>query len=421
MIKGHDIVCLSFGTWDDDWGTPQQLMSRLAKHNRVFFVDQPISLLSFFMGVRTKDEVWRDLKRWRRGYREVAKNVYAGSPPPNLPSRSNKIVNVISGFILRRWLARQVRQIGFKDPIYWNFQPWFPNLGRAMQPALSVYHCVDDWASVPHWWISASSVRARDAECCREADVVICTGRNLAQSRRHLNPNVHFLPNGASVELFASATLPETRVPDDIARLPGKIIGFVGVMDFRMDFGLVAYMAKRQPDWSFALVGPVKSDAEGIAQLSELPNVHLLGNRTITRLPAYIKAMDVCLIPYVISEHTHHLFPLKLFEYMAAGKPIVATDMAEMRPYAGNEMTLARSKEEFHEAVVQAIANDSPERVAARLRIAGENSWDHRVQQVTEILDPLLRERGWKAQGARVKSLATAPESRGAGVVRERP
>jgi glycosyltransferase involved in cell wall biosynthesis len=103
--------------------------------------------------------------------------------------------------------------------------------------------------------------------------------------------------------------------------------------------------------------------------------------------------MDVCLIPYVLNDYTHHIFPLKLYEYMAAGKPIVATDMDEMRPYAGEEMAIARTPDAFLEAVTDAIASDTPARAAARRAAAGHHSWDDRVEEVSEILAPLLERR----------------------------
>lgn len=393
MIEGHDIVCASFGLWDDSMETPQQLMTRLSARNRIFFVNQPVSPVSFASGMMTKGAVLSRLGEWRRGTREVAPNIWVGSPPPILPKRSNRVMNVMNGALLRRWLKRETQRLGFESPIYWNFQPWLPNLSRALTPSLAIYYCVDDFASAPYWWNTDGAVRAREAECCREATMVICTGRQLVESRRFLNPNVHFMPEGADVEAFTAAASSGAPPADDIAQLPGKIVGYAGAINWRIDSELILHMAERQPDWSFALVGPVRPDLAEAERLQSMPNVHFLGNKPVDALPAYCQAMDVCLIPYVLTEYTHHIFPLKLYEYMAAGKPIVSTDMAEMRAYEGDEMAIGRTNEEFHQAVARAMNDDTPERVAARQRSAQNESWDHRVEQISELIEPVLQAR----------------------------
>jgi glycosyltransferase involved in cell wall biosynthesis len=398
MITGHDIVCASFGSWDDAMETPQQLMMRLAAHNRVFFMNQPVSPVTFTSGMMTRGAVASRLRAWRQGTRQVAPNIWVGQPPPILPKRSNKLMNVLNGVLLRRWLARETTALGFESPIYWNFQPWLPNLGRALKPSLSLYYCVDDFASAPYWWNAGGAVRAREDECCREADVVICTGRQLVDRRRPVNENVHFMAEGADVEAFTAEALSDAPPPDDIAKLPGRVVGYAGAINWRIDSELILYMAERQPDWSFALVGPVRPDLPQAERLQAVPNVHFLGNKPPAELPAYCKAMDVCLIPYVLNEYTHHIFPLKLYEYLAAGKPIVSTDMAEMRAYEGDEMAIGRSNEEFHRKVAAAMAEDTPVRAAARRQSARNESWDQRVEQISSLIAPIIRP--WPGRGA---------------------
>jgi glycosyltransferase involved in cell wall biosynthesis len=397
VIEGQDIVCVSFVTWDDHWGTSQQQMSRLAAKNRVFFVDQPISPLSFVTGVRTRSAVWRQFKRWLQGPRRVQDNVWAGSPPPILPFRTNRAINRINATILRRWLRQCVKSLGMSDVIYWNFEPGLPGLGSAVSPSLSVFHCVDDFSAIPYWWHSGGNQKDLEALCCRESDVVICTGNKLVESRKQFNSNIHFVPEGADVDAFLAAASGDTSVPEAIALLPGPVVGYVGVIDFRLDTRLVAHLATARPAWSFALVGPIKGDTEDLSTLQALPNVHFLGRQPLEAVPGFVKGMDACLIPYVLNDYTHHIFPLKLYEYMAAGKPIVATAMEEMLPYEGAEMAIGRSFEDFLAKVDEALAGDSHERARDRMAAAREHSWDHRVEAVSEILGPMLRDRARSA------------------------
>jgi glycosyltransferase involved in cell wall biosynthesis len=384
MIKGRDIVCMSFQAWDSHWATPQQLMSRLAKHNRVLFVEQPITPLSPFTG--RHPGVWKQVRRWWSGPRREG-DLTAAAPPPILPFRSSRIVNRINAWIIGRWLARQVKRLGFHDPIFWNLQPAMPGVGAAVKPSLLLYHCVDDFAGAPFWWNQEKPMRAREAESCREADLIICTGRKLVEERRHYTSQIHFVGEGADVPLFARAGDPATVIPDDIAKLPGKIVGYIGVIDFRLDADLLKYLTEREPGWSIAIIGPVHGDARDVDELKALPNVHFFGNRQIEDLPRYLKAFDVCMIPYILNDFTHHIFPLKLYEYMASGRPIVATAMEEMALMAGPELTIGYSKESFHAAVRDAIASDTPEKRTARRTASEQHSWDHRVEEISELIE----------------------------------
>lgn len=379
-LTNRDIVCLSFVAWDDVWGTPQQVMSRLAPDNRVLFIEPPVSPLSLVTGVRDRGYVLQRVERWRAGVRQVAPNVWAAAPPPLLPLRYHPLVSRLNANALRGWLRHTCERLGMYQPLVWNFQPAFAGVGSAVNPALSIYHCVDDFSAVPHWWNPAHQVQAADAACSREADLVVCTGRRLAEERAAVNPNSHFVPNGADTALFGGALQPGA-APAELATLPHPIIGFGGVIDFRFDAALVRQMAARRPEWSFVLVGPVKGGVD-LAPLQALPNVHLTGPQPMAAMPAYLRAMDVCTIPYVTNEFNRHAFPLKLFEYLAAGKPVVATPLAELQPYAGDLLTLAPDAAAFEQAVAAALAEDTPARADRRVRLAADNSWERRVDDL---------------------------------------
>ena len=177
--------------------------------------------------------------------------------------------------------------------------------------------------------------------------------------------------------------------PAEVASLPGKIIGYTGLINWRIDVPLMMHLAQSHPEWSLALVGPVK-DEEYLFPLLALPNVHSFGRKTIEQLPAYLKAMDVCILPYVLNEYTHNVFPLKLFEYAAAGKAIISTDMYEMRAYDGRELAIGHTPDEFERRILEALADDSPERRQARSAAARDNTWEHRLEEAARVLTPHL-------------------------------
>ncbi|HWO93360.1 MAG TPA: oligosaccharide flippase family protein [Dehalococcoidia bacterium] len=390
-LEGRDIVCLSFSAWDDHWGTPQQLISRLGKRNRILYVEPPVSPMSFFTGLRRKSFVWQRLRYSRVGPRHVDAGIWVAAPPMALPLRYTRPVSRANALIMRRWLAKQVEELGLRDVILWNFQPLMAGVAGAVNPALTIYHCVDDFTSVPKWWNRARDVQAREMECCLEADLVVCTGRELTNSRRVWNPRTHFVPNGADVELFAKASSPEIPVDPALSGIPGKVLLFLGVMDFRLDVDLLEYVARRAPHWSLVMVGLVKGDVD-LSRLTSLPNVHLVDWQPPERLPGFLKSSDVCLIPYVTSQHTNHVFPLKLFEYLAAGKPVVATALKELAFFEGDLVRLADSPEAFFEAIEIALEADSPQLADCRRLVARHNSWEHRIQALSELIPAASRQ-----------------------------
>jgi glycosyltransferase involved in cell wall biosynthesis len=265
---------------------------------------------------------------------------------------------------------------------------------------------VDDFAAAPYDWNNEAEVRVLEEVACRESDVVICTGRKLVENRARFNPRTHFIPEGADTALFAEAVRPETAAAPEVAALPGKVIGYTGLINWRIDLQLMTYLATRHPEWSFALVGPLKEDGD-MSSFTSLPNVHLFGRKTVPELPAYLKPMDVCLLPYVLNEYTHNVFPLKLYEYLAAGKPIVSTDMFEMRAYVGEDLAIGRTHEEFERAIIEALASETPERAAARSERARHNTWDDRLEEISALLAPVLDRSAVGATARDPESVAT--------------
>jgi len=258
-------------------------------------------------------------------------------------------------------------------------------LGK-MDAKQTVYHVVDEYSGYGHpSKTEQQRPDPKEIKMLGAADTVVVVTPTLFATKSPHNTNTHILPNAVDFDAYANSDLP---IPDDIADLDGPIVGYSGLVAARLDLGLLTHAAKVKPDWNFVFVGAVNSNhcETELQALVELPNVHLLGNKDVDEVPAYVARFDVCIIPYVVNLRAQHASPLKLYEYAAASKPIVATDFAAAKAFEGH-VQITGGPEAFVTACEQALLFDSsaPEIVENR-RIASENTWMHRVHQISEIL-----------------------------------
>jgi len=218
----------------------------------------------------------------------------------------------------------------------------------------------------------------RERKLLAEADVVFTGGRKLWESKKLLNDNCYFYGCGVDVAHFGQARDPQTKIPDDIASLRKPVLGYFGVVDERMDYDLIVKLSEANPDWSIAMVGPqIKVD-----KVPQHPNLHWLGQKNYADLPAYCKAFDVCLIPFALNEATEYINPTKALEYMATGKPIVSSAVADVVTNFGSVVKIARSHGEFVSLCQQAIQTPDALATEAGLKQAAENSWDSIVTRL---------------------------------------
>ncbi len=207
-------------------------------------------------------------------------------------------------------------------------------------PKLVIYHVVDEYSAYPTLTAEqAAQQKQLDHALTARADLVFCTARSLVEARRPINPNTHYMPNAVDYRAFQQMLAdPSLQPPAGMTDLPRPILGVIGGINAKLDLTLLAELAERRPDWSLALVGPLSyglDDGE-LTRLRALRNVHFLGPVPPERVPATIAACDVCLIPYRLNEQTRHVNPLKVYEYLAAGKPVVGTALPELGQFGGS-------------------------------------------------------------------------------------
>jgi glycosyltransferase involved in cell wall biosynthesis len=258
-----------------------------------------------------------------------------------------------------------------------------------LQPSTIVYHCVDDIAAQKG--VAAAAFREAEAHFAARADLVLASAPALAERMRTLNERVFYAPNVADTEHFAAA-LEVGRVDPAMAALPGPRLVFTGaVVATKLDLELIEIVARARPDWAIALVGPVGAGdpRTDISALESLPNVHLLGARPYAALPEVLRRADVALVPYAINDLTRSVFPMKVYEYLAAGLPVVTTPLPALADTTG--VIVAADAPATVAAVERALADDGQAARRARSAAVRENSWDARLAEIDAYLSGLGR------------------------------
>ncbi|MFQ5962379.1 MAG: glycosyltransferase [Candidatus Methylomirabilales bacterium] len=378
MPDSMEIVCMATRRLDDPLPTNvQHLMRRLADRHRVLYVEPPA------------DPIF-----WARRPRRLAHR----APPAGGPQT---LVPLIFPWehrfaALKSWnrrlvvaqVHRRMKRLRLARPLLWLFSPLQAWVLDHLSAARVCYHITDDYPTMA--WVTSEALRQEvmeaDAQILRAADCVFITSSHLAQKHGLSGPRVHVVPNVADVEHFAAARDPETPVAADIAGIRRPIAGFVGAVDsYKVDLDLLQACALATPEISYVLIGPVGwSDPRTRVDSLNLPNVHFLGRRPFESLPGYLKGFDVGLIPYRRTAYTESCSPLKVYEYLAAGKAVVSTDLPGVRE-AGELVTVADSPTEFAAAIRRHL-NDGPDSAEQRAAFAAKHSWSSRVAEIEAIL-----------------------------------
>ncbi len=414
MLRGRDIICMSSLDWDAHWTSKQQIMHRLAETNRVLYVEEPVTALAP-LKVPAR---WSRWKAVALSLRKAERGLWVLTPPPLSPfGNMYPWINKANQLILAGYVNRAVKKIGMRDPILWTYLPGSIDLIDHIHPGSVLYHCVDEHSAFPGL-IRPDVVTAYDHDLTRRADLVLTSAENLRESRKHLNPHIHRIRHAADVGHFASALDPALAVPEDIASLPQPRVGVVGVHDERLDIEAIEALAAADPAWQIVLIGPVRPEDVDEERLRSMPNVHLLGNRPVAELPAYLKGLDVALIPYKLNELTRNIFPLKLYEYLAAGLPVVAAALPELALFSGS-IGLAASPAEYPVLVRQALEAGSPEARAARAAAVAGETWESRVQEMSGLIVEMLAR--VEAQRSGTQTGGGAPDGGGQAPAPERP
>ncbi|MEI8218605.1 MAG: glycosyltransferase [Elusimicrobiota bacterium] len=389
MIERQHIICFGFAEWDNPYKTNQHhLMLRFSAFNSVLFIES--------LGLRQPSLQKKDVRRmaarivkWLRGVRKVSETLYVFSPLV-IPLHKYASVRKFNRCFLRWQLSRVVKSLKFSRPIVWSYVPNAVEYLGLFDQKLSVYHCVDELSANPR---IPRIVGAMEQELLKKADIVFTTAKNLYESKKQFNARTYYMPNVADFDHF-NRGFSELELPSDMRRKP-VTLGFIGAISgYKLDFDLLALLASKHPAWMIKLIG-VTGEGEKATDLTLLrkySNIHLLGGKPYRELPEFLRGFDVCLLPNILNEYTKNMFPMKFFEYLAAGKAVVSTNLDALSKYS-DYCYLSRTREEFEQNILRAIREDAPPLQRKRIACAKLHTWEKRIEEMSTVIEGVLSEK----------------------------
>jgi glycosyltransferase involved in cell wall biosynthesis len=376
---GNDLICISHLRWDFVYQRPQHLMTRAARTRRVFYVEEPVIQSSQSNDVKNNCEPYLEISRDPSGVLVVV---------PYFPEGLDEMQTHAQ---FANVLEQLMNDYDISDYTLWCYTPMpLPALSalaqRVKAPHSVVYDCMDELAN---FRFAPLALRERESQLFAWADVVFTGGFSLYEAKCKQHHTVYPFPSSVDIKHFSKAkqALPE---PHDLTIIPHPRIGFIGVIDERMDLELLDQVAKAKPDYHFVMIGPVvKISYDALPQGH---NLHYLGQKQYQDLPAYLAHIDTAMMPFAINDSTRFISPTKTPEYLAAGKPVISTPIRDVvRPYGEKDLVIIANDATEFVAGLEHLLNDDQtvrrNRADAFVgRLSWDQTWDDMDQKLTKAI-----------------------------------
>lgn len=374
-------------SWDSLWQRPQALASALAYlGNQVFYIE-PLSFKTGVMNIKR-------LCTGRKSSLREENGVYIFTPAylPLPAGRADLLRRAGFSFLYRlqgklfdKQLSRLAMRFHGRRVAIFN-HPFEFSFAKSVQPNAIIYDCCDRYEKMPYVdpEITSAKVSAAEAIAMKGSHVVLTTSTDLYNEKKVFHPKVILLPNALDQRAFNLSIAS----PDDLPKGEGPIVGFVGAIAPWIDLELIERLALLRPQYQFVLIGPIFPNVN-ITSLSNRRNIHFIGSKPWDLLPSYYSQFDVAINPMLLSDLTHAANPIKIFEYLAFGLPVISTPIREIS-FFGNLISSASTPEEFAKQLDSCIREKPVDLYQKRIAFAKENTWVARANKLTEILKEML-------------------------------
>ena len=389
MIKDRDIIVMGIQAWDIEIGSNcKNIATEMAKNNRVLYVNPPMDRVSRYRE-RNTEKIKKRIEVKKGTINDLVEvgenlwNLYPKTTTESINFIKNKILfdffNRINAKRFTRDIKSAIDRLGFKDYIIFNDSSMFlgQHIKTLLQPAFYVYYMRDYLTKNPYW--RKNGVRL-EPKLIKNADCVVNNSTLYAEYGKQFTEHSYMVGQGCDTSLFNDAER-EILVPKDLKTISGPIIGYVGFLSSRrLSIEILVHLAKSRPDWSIVLVGP-EDDKFNTSELHEIDNVYFLGSRDASELPNYIKGFDVAINPQLINDATMGNYPRKIDEYLAMGKPTVASATKAME-YFKDYTYLGKTPEDYVALVEKALNENSKELEEKRKKYGLSHSWENNVKEI---------------------------------------
>ncbi len=387
QLAARGVVAFADVDWQGTWYSRHQILSRLARICPVVIVDHP---------AEARDVLAGRAARRRPILAEIAANIWSYRPPRWLPrvwrpAAAGRLIDALRA----RHLRASVQRLGLTDPVWYAWDPQYAGELARLPERFTVFHCYDKYDAYHE--ASVAAVQALERQLVARSNLVFASSRILASDiQERTGHPVRYLPHGVDFAYFRERAERDP-VPADLAALPRPRIGYVARLDERIDEEALREIATQRPDWSLVIIGgEAFQSQDGRARfqsLCALPNVHALGQKPRAAIPAYTAGLDVCLLCYRTDNWGRWVQPLKAYEYLACGRPVVSAPIDAALDF-GDLVSVVSERKGWIAAIDAALAADGPELRARRIEFARANNWDQRVADLAAQIEAgLTRDR----------------------------